>query len=152
MARNIFDNPEHQALCMGNLNPNMIKRIWINQREDGKNYVSTDKAYIPLTVKEFVQKYKEHEFYVDGSYGNKKRKLTTNKVYKPNEDFKGWQDFIKRDKWLSRNEKYAQKFLNDIESGNNYFKQRVSHMMFPKQIIQAFGQDFFDLNYNRLGQ
>ncbi len=152
MARNIFDNPEHQALFMGNLNPNMIKRIWINQREEGKNYVSTDKAYIPLTVKEFVKKYKDHEFYVDGSYGDEKRKLTTNKVYKPNEDFKGWQDFIKRDKWLSRNEKYAQKFLNDIESGNNYFKQRVSHMMFPKQIIQAFGQDFFDLNYNRLGQ
>lgn len=152
MAKNIFHNTEHQALFMGNLNPNMIKRIWINQREDGKDYVSSDKTYVPLTVKEFVKKYKDHEFYVDGSYGNEKRKLTTNKLYKPNEDFKGWQDFIKRDKWLSRKEKYAQEFLKDLKSGNDYIKQSVSDMMFPKQIIQAFGQEFFDTNYNRLGQ
>lgn len=152
MAKNIFDNPEHQALFMGNLNPNMIKRIWVNEREEGKNYVSSDKTFVPLTVKEFVKKYKEHEFYVDGSYTNEKSKLTTNKVYKPNEDFKGWEDFIERDEFFSKNEKYAQEFLKDIKSGRKYMLDSITAMMFPKQIIQAFGQEFFDKNFNRLGQ
>jgi len=32
LAESIFDNPEKQALYIGNLNPNMIKAIWYNEK------------------------------------------------------------------------------------------------------------------------
>lgn len=152
MAMNIFDNPEHQALFMGDLNPNMIKRIWVNQKGENERYVNSSRTYVPLTVKEFVKRYRNHEFYIDGSYGNDKSKLYSRKKYKPNEDFKGWEDFVSRDKYLSRHEKYARQFIKDIEAGSDYYKQSVADQMYPKQIMQAFGKDFFENNFNRFGQ
>ena len=151
MAYNVFDNPEHQALFMGDLNPNQIKRIWINPKEDGTDYVNSSKSYIPLTVGKFIKKYGKHEFYIDGRYGNEKSKLQTNKLYKPNDNFNGWDDYIKRDKFLRRKPKYAEQFMSDIERGSDYIKKSVANTMFPKQIIQSFGKDYFDNNFNRLG-
>lgn len=152
MARNIFDNTEHQALFMGDINPNMIKRIWINPKDEESGYVSTTKAYIPLTVKEFLRRYRDHEFYVEGSYGNEKSKVRNKKLYMANDDFKGWDDYANRDKYFRRHPQYFEKVLKDIESDNDYVKRSICDTMFPKQIIQAFGKDFFDQNFNRLGQ
>lgn len=151
MANNLFNNSEHQALFMGDLNPNMIKRIWINEKDKESGYINSTKSYVPMSVKNFLKKYGEHEFYQDG-YADRKNKVTTDKLYKPNEDFKGWQDFCQRDRYFRKYTKEAEQFIKTIEHSNDNFKITVCQFFFPKQIKQAFGEDFFNEYFNPLGQ
>jgi len=153
MAMNIFNNYEHQALFMGNLNPNQIKRIWINPKDEKTGYVSTEKSYIPLTVREFLKRYRDKEFSVEGSYG-KKQRIQRNKYYLPNEDFKGFDDFFDRlgkEHGWEFTKKEREDNLRNIMQYDHY-KETVTNHMWPRQIIQAFGQDFFDEYFNRFGQ
>lgn len=152
MAKNIFDNVEHQALFMGNLNPNMIKRIWVNARDENRGYVSSTNSYVPMSVRDFLKKYRNTEF----QDSNNKLKIQKNKYYLPNEDFRGFEDYFRRmnddsnKKW-----RLSDKQIKDnIDYINQYdhYKLNVCQFMFPKQIIQAFGQEFFNQHFNRFDQ
>lgn len=50
LAQTIFDNPEHQALYIGDLNPNMIKRVWIKQNN----------TWYHMKPQQFLKKHKNH--------------------------------------------------------------------------------------------
>jgi hypothetical protein len=56
LAETIFENPERQALYTGDLNPNMIKYMWYNERlhKDRR----TDGKWIKYTRKQFINKLK----------------------------------------------------------------------------------------------
>ena len=54
MAERIFNNDEHQALYYGDIRPNQIKRFWWRER-GGKNY-------IPLSYKQFMEKFKIYKY------------------------------------------------------------------------------------------
>lgn len=53
LGETLFDNPERQALYTGDLNPNMIKRVWYNEIRDKKN--RTDGSWIKYSVKDFIK-------------------------------------------------------------------------------------------------
>lgn len=147
MANRLMHQSENQALFMGNLDPNQIKRVWINAREEGKNYVNSTKAYVPLTRQEFLKRYRQTPFYED-QYAKEPKPLGKTKLYRPNEEFQGWDDFFDR---LDVRQERREELMNDIMRLDNY-KEYVSSEMYPKQIMQAFGQDFFNKNFNRFGQ
>ena len=152
LASSIFQNYEHQALFMGNVNPNMIKRIWVNQAEEGETYANTSKSYVPMSVRDFVKRYGKTEFQTDYNR-DKSEHVKRNKYYYPNEDFKGFDDYFDR---LDQHYRFGnginrQELMNNMNQYDHYKKSAAKHM-FPKQIIQAFGKDFFDNNFNRLGQ
>jgi hypothetical protein len=137
LALSIFEKGENQALYMGELNPNQIKRIWVRLRYQ--------KTYQPYSVKDFIRIFIKK---------NKEIKPNKRKLYYANEDFIGWDDFFDRlnaDSNYKQSDEEKQQVLRDIEQHDN-FKLCVCDNMFPKQIIQAFGKEFFDEYFNRLGQ
>ena len=107
LANSIFRNNEHQALFMGDLNPNMIKRIWVNLPGDN-GYVHTSNAYRPMSVREFLKTFGNKEW-IDYDYGrNRKYKIKKTKLFDPAENVNSFDDLIDR--------------LYSKE--NNYFKTR----------------------------
>ena len=157
MAYNIFMNNEHQALFMGDLDPNMIKRVWVNMPQDS-GYVSTTASYQPMSRREFVKKFRDKEFYVRGYY-NKKSKVTSDKLFKPNENVKSIDDVIARyckmencdfDEMKSTLNEFG--FFDKDKVLNMFNKTTLSSLFYPRQIIQIYGDDFFRENFNWLGQ
>ena len=122
LAETIFENPERQALYTGNLNPNMIKYIWYNERlhKDRR----TDGKWIKYTRKQFIEKLK-----ID-------TKKSQFHLFLPNDDF-DMEKII---------DYYSVGSRKGIEDPN--FKSFMSHLMwaddwhlkqsgfFPKQIEQ----------------
>lgn len=45
MALYVFDNMEHQALFMGDLNPNMIKYVWVKENGEQQYQKYTEKIF-----------------------------------------------------------------------------------------------------------
>lgn len=136
LAHSIFRNCEHQALFFGDVNPNMIKRIWVKNGWD-------EKSYTPFSVKDFKK-----------SYSNLGEKTSyRKKIYKPNDNFTDWKDYYLRGgttklhKTKESLDKAINSFVDKMENANDYVKMSISKTMFPKQIVQAFGLDFFKSNY-----
>ena len=123
LARMIFTDIEAQALFLGSLSPNQIKRIWVKQ--DNKNFV-------PYKVRDFIRK-----------YGNIVHQKENDAVYLANEDFNGFDDFFDR---IDIPKDYRNITMQDIET-YDYMKLTACQYMYPKQIIQAFGKEFFTQNF-----
>ena len=73
----------------------------------------------------------------------------------PNEDFKGFEDYFRRMNDSDKKWRLSDKQIKDnIDYINQYdhYKLNVCRFMFPKQIIQAFGQEFFNQHFNRFDQ
>lgn len=161
MADRIFNNTEHQALFVGDLNPNMIKRIWVKlPREDG--YVHSDDNYQPMSVREFIKKFKDKEWCEGTDYkGNwKYSKIRKEKLFYPNEDVKSFDDVIDRI-WENEKNYYNSReevkqslesfgMLQNPPSDNAY--DLIKNELWPKQIIQLYGKEYFKNNFDRLGQ
>ena len=136
LAHSIFRNCEHQALFFGDVDPNMIKRIWV---KNGWN----EKSYTPFSTKDFLKTY--------SNLGEKN--LLPEKIYKPNDDFTDWKDYYLRGgtakihKTKESLDNAINSFVNNMANANNTIKLSIARRMFPKQIIQAFGLDFFKSNY-----
>ena len=161
MADRIFNNGEHQALFMGDLNPNMIKRIWIKlPHEDG--YVHSSDSYQPMSVREFLKQFKDKQWQDGYDHKGKPRysKIHKEKLFYPNEDVKSFNDIVDRifatDRQYYKNKEEVEKMLNDWgmlqnpPSDNAY--DIIKNELWPKQIIQLYGKDYFDKNFNRLEQ
>lgn len=169
MAKNIFDNNEHQALFIGNLNPNMIKRFWVKTYQAQKS-VAMEQQYTPMKLSVFLKKYADTEFYDGRDRDGTQRfsQFKSNKLYRPNDDFKGFEDFAKRfieyDKnrnikaynWrLSRYggeeesvEHYAENAKELFDNGEwEYFND----VMFPKQLRQMMGNEKYMEIFDRYG-
>ena len=127
MAERIFDNPEHQALFVGNLNPNQIKRFWIKK--------NGDRTFIPLSRKDFYLKFGNREVKWDD------RTRTYSKVYKekaflPNEDFTSIEDMVRRDL-----ENYFQRIPSARKRIN--VEERVKEVILKIDIFSSFFLLFF---------
>lgn len=171
MAKNIFYNNEHQALFLGNLDPNMIKRFWVKKYEE---YIAVgEKRYIPMTRQQFLKEYGGTGFYS----GYKDRKtgkdvynpLISRKIYRPNDNFTGFEDcarrFIEYEK--KDNPKAYQRQLKYYDGGEeglyrhymetfpelledehwDYFKE----IMWPKQLKQMLGDERYQEIFDRYG-
>ena len=163
MAYNIFMNSENQALFMGDLNPNMIKRVWVKLPGE-KKYITDSDPYIPMSRKDFIRKFGNREFYVMGSQ-NKYKKLRSDKLYLPKDNFTSIDDFVTRyaKRWGDKidTEEEFENLKNNLVSAGFFDKDKVLNLvgieylrgtLWPKQIKQIYGEDFFNDNFNRLGQ
>lgn len=151
MAKSIFDNYEHQALFMGDLDPNMIKYVWVC--ENGQS------QYQRYTEKDFLRKYGGTRNGNDEIRGRLSKK---EKIFKPNESVKSWDEVINRTVRqseggplaLSRDEVISMfKYYHIIDNPTSDTALRyIKQTFWPKQIIQLYGKDFFNYNFNRLEQ
>lgn len=163
MADSIFSNAEHQALFMGDLNPNMIKRIWVNMPEDD-GYVKTTNAYVPMTVKEFLKKFSDREWQDGYDYKGQPvyYKIRKEKLFNPNEDVSGFNDLVDR-VWANKKERKFYKSREQVEKNlkeagllqsppSDFAFDYIKGILWPKQIIELYGKEWFDEHFNRLGQ
>jgi hypothetical protein len=159
LANSIFRNNEHQALFMGDLNPNMIKRIWVNLPGDN-GYVHTSNAYRPMSVREFLKAFGNKEW-TDYDYGrNRKYKIKKTRLFDPAENVSSFNDLI--DRLYSKEKNYfktreeAAQCLKDqgmLQSPpSDYAYDTIKYELWPRQIIQLYGKDYFNKNFNKLGQ
>lgn len=168
MAERIFDNSEHQALFIGDLSPNMIKRFWVQPMKRKDYYwVEANKEYIPMKRSEFLKEYGNQEFYINGT-NNEYKKIKNTKLYLPNEDYDGIEGFAKRmeDKWAEGN-KYIEKEkregkydyearikdkaerIEDFLKWNDY--DCLKDFLWPKQLIQLLGKEKYEEVFDRFG-
>lgn len=148
MAKNIFDNPEHQALFMGDLNPNMIKYVWVCEK--GEN------QYKRYNEKDFLRRY------VSLLNNTGQNRLKKEKIFNPNDSVKSWDEVIgklvKQDEgtpWAMSREEVINS-LNEFHIMDNptsdFAIRYIKQIFWPRQIIQLYGKDFFNKNFNRLEQ
>lgn len=142
MAMNIFDNPEHQALFMGDLNPNMIKYVWVC--ENG------EKQYKRYSEKDFLLKYRQKK-------ENERRSKFDKKPFLPNEDAKSWDNVFQKvaDAYGMTYEQVKKNYTEHgvIDNPSKPFALGIiKGTFYPKQIIQLYGKDFFNKHFNRLEQ
>ena len=172
MASNIFDNREHQALFIGDLNPNMIKRFWVKRFASGPGYGPTDKQYEPMSRSEFLREFGNEEFYND--YGNYNKIKPSERLFQPNEDFTSIEDMA--DRQIKDDLKYRKKFVklcidrefkgnfdawynHEYEELINNYKDCIKHedayvfkqILWPKQLYQLFGKDTYNEYFDRFG-
>lgn len=144
MANNIFNNIEHQALFMGDLNPNMVKYVWVRKRNENQ--------YVRYTEKDFLLKFKQKEKKKIGRFAN-----VGMKAFRPNEDVNSFDDAIQKIA-MHRNidvNKVLKNFKEHDVFDDPYRPWAVRFIQltfWPKQIIQLFGRDYFNKNFNRLEQ
>lgn len=125
LADSLFNNPEKQALFIGNLNPNEIKNVWFNEGLFYRN--RTDEGWVRYSRKEFLKKYSEEI---------KNKKVPDEmafKLFKPNDDFS-----IEKLKQIAIKNEWPFDTLIDV------LKNELSYQnlyLYPKQIKQ-----FLDLN------
>lgn len=124
LANSLTNSFEFQALYFGDIEPNMIKRFWV-QNENSE--------FIPYTLEEFKKMFGGESMH-DKDYQWK--------LYSPTEDFTGEDDFVRRynEKYghIGGSEEFIQSFWKHI---SNNEKIPYSHMnalkqfMWPKQMI-----------------
>ena len=118
LADVIFDNPERQALYIGDLNPNMIKYVWYNEVLHTQR--RTNGEWVRMTRKEFINKLKIN------TKSNRYLK------YLPNDDF-DFDVFIKKYFRGDYNSYGIKRFL-EYDTTNEYDLSNLG--FFPKQIKQ----------------
>jgi hypothetical protein len=118
LAETIFDNPERQALYIGDLNPNMIKYVWYNERlhKDRR----TDGNWVRMKRKDFINKLDIKT--------NRERFLK----YYPNDDF-DFHEFVQKYFKGNYDNSSLKRFL-EFDTNNEYDLKNLG--FFPKQIKQ----------------
>jgi hypothetical protein len=124
LAWALYEGPEAQALFIGNLNPNMIRAFWVNER------LITDRRtggeWIRLSRKEFLKKYYNEEYFKNDEELFKRQ----NKIFMPDDNF----DIIKFKNYLSeRDYDYSEFIEYYIKNWDNYV---INMYFYPKQINQ----------------
>lgn len=170
MADNIFNNSEHQALFLGNLDPNMIKRFWVTKFDNRSGYYIQSGDYQPMNRRDFLKEYGDEDFYDrrDGQGRDVYTKIRSDKLFNPNEDFTSFEDMAKRfGKWdAGHNPKARQRKVRYYGSGEAAdqhlvdamkwtYDRRDMHMfqqmMWPKQLRQLFGDEEYEQYFDKYG-
>lgn len=155
MAERIFDNPEHQALFFGYLDPNQIKRFWVKRKDN-------DYKWQKYSFSQFMKKFGNIEFYYDRDrQGNEIYKpLKRQKLYRPNEDFISLEDMMEREMKMTVGklydkrkqngtlqkeiERYVQEFKENMLNDNEMMAYFIKDYLYPKQAIQLLGKDRYN--------
>jgi len=93
LAYTLYENPEKQALFIGDLNPNMIRAFWVN--DILKNERRTNGQWVRMSRHEFLNKYyNDNNLMINKSTFKGTEKSYSddyhdknNKIFKPAEDF-----------------------------------------------------------------
>ena len=145
LAWALFDGPEHQALFIGDLNPNMITGFWVNERL--KNDRRTDGQWQRLSRKDFYKRYvndenlKTNYLRKAGSsnpdYDNPKRTYSDDYYNKESKWFQPAEDFTVEE-FKARLDKHGYDYDEVV---NDYIKHWDNDMMstlfYPKQLEQV---------------
>ena len=146
LANMLFNNHEHQALFVGDLNPNMIKRFWVRNNNDG---------WIKMSRNNFIKHFKDTKISNDVM---QEHDMPLHKLYKPNEDIISYNELVHRllnynTKRFPRIKQTKEKIENNLSrhldknNPNIYF---IKSILYPKQIIQLFGLEWFRKYINPL--
>jgi hypothetical protein len=138
LAETLFDNAERQALYIGDLNPNMIKRVWYNETRHIKRLING--PWEKYSVKEFLNYKKENK-------GKKGKRIE----FYPNDNFtiEKFSSFLDSDEDLKI---YLDQIINYDLDSDYTLKQ---YGFWPKQIKQLrdlHSKGYFDkyLNESKL--
>jgi hypothetical protein len=139
LAETIFDNPERQALYIGDLNPNMIRAIWVNKILIRDRRINGD--YERMNKREFLKEYGDEII----KYSNRDYTDAKQMLFKPNDDFdidvaidtinhtyvrKGGR-MVKVP--ISKNIQWSKEDLIDELENDPYM---LNFLLYPKQIAQ----------------
>lgn len=174
MAWNVFGNREHQALFIGDLDPNMIRRFWVKRYADGSGRGPTDQRYAPMKRAEFLREFGNEEFYVDGTDNQYSQVRHSRRLFRPSEDFTSLEDMADRrvrydlehrGKWLGKyiGEHFGGDFnawrRHELEMLVDGYKQCVEsgdadvlgQYLWPRQLYQLLGKEGYGRNFDRFG-
>ena len=128
LADTMLNNPEKQALYVGDLNPNMIRTVWV------KNGNNIDSPWIRMTPAEFMKKHFDEsqlkdEFGANREIRDSERYMEKQRKYqKPNDDFS--IDVLRKE--MERYNLPLSTFL-DIVMNN---QGTLNGLYYPKQVAQ----------------
>lgn len=118
LAETIFDNPERQALFVGDLDPNMIKYVWYNERLHENRKL--DGEWVRMKRVDFIKKV---------GLNNKDERYLK---YLPNDDF-NFDEFVEKYFKGDYNNRSLKRFL-EFDTKSEY--DLKNYGLFPKQIKQ----------------
>lgn len=124
LGDSIFNNPERQALFIGNLNPNEIKNVWFHEGRFYRN--RTDGPWVRYSRKEFLRKY-GHEI-----KNHKMPEEMKSKMFKPNEDFS-----MEKLEQIAKEKRFPIDKLLDVLKNETFYQNTY---LYPKQLKQFLAQ------------
>lgn len=133
LAETIFENAEKQALFVGDLDPNMIKYVWYNERLHKDRMLGG--SWTRMKRADFLKK-------VDTNYQD-----TRSFKYLPNENFE-FDKFVKKRFKGDYNNRILQSFLKSLPKDEF---ELAEYGFYPKQIkqfMQLQDEGFFDKYIN----
>ena len=121
LAATIFNNPEKQALYIGDLNPNMVKNVWYNEILHKEN--RTNGPWEKYSIRDFIK-------LMNMTPRPEVSKQTKGfKRFRPNDDFS--MDYFK-----DRNGNWYLEFINNFANGKMSDEKLKRMDVYPKQIAQ----------------
>lgn len=145
LADSIYNDIEHQALFIGDLSPNMIKRFWV---------LNSYGRFLPMKREQFLKLNQNKELTANSL---RKHNNPQNKLYRPNEDYKGFEDLIMRVKksyeldgftFEDSDIDYIKEILD--KNNTNVHLNELTSIFYPKQLIQIYGIEWYRNNINPL--
>jgi hypothetical protein len=130
LADSIYGNYEKQALFIGHLNPNEIKSVWFNEGRYFRNKIN--EPWERYDRRTFLKKYGQK--LQDDTKGNDKMHRSSNKLFKPNDDFS--MDKLKA---ITDARKYDWDDVLDYLKRDDYWRSQI---LWPKQLKQY--KDLYD--------
>lgn len=132
LARMLYQSREQQALFIGDLNPNMIRAVWVSAKGGRPYHLSSD-TFTRMTRADFVAKFKQE---IKGRKYLPYGKNPQGRLYDPAENWGGVEDFIVR---LAADSNQSPDFFRSavdsvIDSGDLH---SMESYLWPKQMKQA---------------
>lgn len=136
LAYTLYENPEKQALFIGDLNPNMIRAFWVN--DILKNERRTNGQWVRMSRHEFLNKYysKDNLMINKSTFRGTEKTYSddyydkSSKIFLPSEDF----SIDKLKSYLAKEEYDYNDFINDYIK--NWDAHLIQSMFYPKQLEQ----------------
>lgn len=157
LADSLLNSSEKQALYIGDLNPNMIKRFWVHENIiKNRNTTGEFKA---MSRNEFLKQYGGKEI---SNYNREKHPNKSLKLFYPNDNFdlnKLNPMFDERKDKTDRYKNEVNRVIGLINNGNEISNEYgdeipvsalkiIDLTLWPKQIIQAIGKENYNKYYN----
>jgi len=155
VAEFIF-GPEMQSLFIGDLNPNMIRALWVSKEGVEKGMYG---PYQPLSRLEFIKQYAKPYIQQNKDYREKEKqqrgwnisnaffdKLNSHKLFQPADDFdlqKAVKNLQARYPDLENCEELIKNFIRDALKGDRTNLLQAEEWLWPKQLDQL-GIDLYD--------
>lgn len=135
LAKSLFYSSEYQALFVGDLNPNMIRAVWVYEGTADPKYGTFNR----MPRNDFLRKYGKLE-----TKAQNWEDRPGDKIYNPNENWAGMDDFVKRFNKRFRYDRsdgdYVKRTVDDYmktAEGRKTIFSQFRKNLWPKQIKQA---------------